>query len=474
MTSIYNKSSIGGKSSTAPVRWPGWLGLVLCGLVLSGCGLLHIGRSEPKVRVTSVMLGTNGAAVAVTMTALEGKVMRFADEYVATIAQAADDFGTRAGTPEARLTALRWKLGQATSAYIDATGPNAAVNVLDLLVLVTLARTVIQDYGVETFGDSIQPLLETHRALESNTWALASGVLKPEQQQQLRDLIQEWRRKNPHQRYVGPIRFQEFVAALGKTPTKATSGPTSIFSLLYLDPLAGLDPTAAAIEETRRLGERAMYYSQRMPLLLSWQTEVLAYQLAQQPESKELINDATRLASSAEAFAKTAEQLPQVINDQREAAINQVFDRLASEQLKAGEVLTESRQTLNAANEAATSIKTAIKSLDEFVHFVTPTNSSSATADTNSRPFDVLDYGTAAVQVAGAARELNTLLTTMNETTPQLARLSEQATARADHVVNRAFKLGLVLILVLLAGLVLAGLIYLALNKKLTVNGRKS
>jgi hypothetical protein len=41
-------------------------------------------------------------------------------------------------------------------------------------------------------------------------------------------------------------------------------------------------------------------------------------------------------------------------------------------------------------------------------------------------------------------------------------------------VVNRAFKLGLVLILVLLAGLVLAGLIYLALNKKLTVNGRKS
>ena len=89
--------------------------------------------------------------------------------------------------------------------------------------------------------------------------------------------------------------------------------------MLFLDPLAGLDPTAAAIQETRELGERAMYYSQRMPQLLSWQTELLAYQLAAQPESRQVLSNAQQLAASADIFAKTSEQLPQVINDQRQA-----------------------------------------------------------------------------------------------------------------------------------------------------------
>ena len=36
-------------------------------------------------------------------------------------------------------------------------------------------------------------------------------------------------------------------------PQQSKAAPNSIFSLLYLDPFAGLDPTAAAIEETRAL-----------------------------------------------------------------------------------------------------------------------------------------------------------------------------------------------------------------------------
>ena len=99
---------------------------------------------------------------------------------------------------------------------------------------------------------------------------------------------------------------------------------------MYLDPLAGLDPTAAAIEETRELGERAMYYTQRMPMLLSWQVEVLAYQLAGQPESQQVLNDADRLATSADIFAQTAQQLPQLVNDQRQAAIQQILDGLTA------------------------------------------------------------------------------------------------------------------------------------------------
>jgi methyl-accepting chemotaxis protein len=436
-------------------------------LALTGCSLLRIHRSSPKAEVTSLQLSTNTPAAAVTTGVLQIQVMRFADSYVASVAQVADEFGAKVGTPKARLAALKWKLGQATSAYTDATGPSPVVNALDILVLVTVSRMVIEDYGVETFGDAALPLLETQRQQETNAWSLANGMLKPAQQQELRDLIQEWRQKNPHQRYVGAIRFREFATALGKPQTPATTSPSSVFSLLYLDPLAGLDPTTAAIEETQRLGERAMYYTQRMPQLLSWQTEVLAYQLAEQPESEQVLSNANQLATSAESFAKTAQQLPQLINDQRQAAIQQLLDGLRSQE-------TDVRQTLNAGGDAAANINAAIKSLDAFVRYVSSPNTNKTTVSTNSRPYNVLDYGTAAGQVGAAARDLSALLTTLNQSTPQLAQLGQQTTADANRVVDHAFRRGLILILVLLIGSVVAGLTYRILRNKLTGDGRKS
>jgi hypothetical protein len=444
----------------------GRAGCLAClALALAGCSFSRLSSGPPKAQVSSRQL-TSSLEGPVTPTALQARIMRFADTYVATVAQACDDITAKATNSDVRLLVLRWKLGQATSAYTDATGQNSAVNALDMLVLVTMARMVVEDYGVETYGDAIRPLLEAHQNLETNAWTLASGVLRPSQQQELRDLIQEWRAKNPHQRYIGPIRFREFVSNLGKTPTKANTAPTSIFSLLYLDPLAGLDPTAAAIEETRELGERAMYYSQRMPMLLSWQVEVLAYQLADQPESKRLLDDASRLATSAEVFAKTAAQLPQLVNDQRQAAIQQLLDGLRSQE-------TDVRQTLNAGAEAATAIDAAIRSLDAFVRFVTPTNTSQTSVTTNSRPFNVLDYGTAASQVGDAAKNLNALLTTVNQSAPQLAQLGQQTTADAKEAVDHAYRRGLALILVLLGGAVVAGLIYRVIASLLSPNRRK-
>jgi DNA repair ATPase RecN len=237
--------------------------------------------------------------------------------------------------------------------------------------------------------------------------------------------------------------------------------------LLFLDPLAGLDPTAAAIQETRELGERAMYYSQRMPQLLSWQTELLAYQLAAQPESRQVLSNAQQLAASADIFAKTSEQLPQVINDQRQAGIQQLLDGLRSQN-------TDVRETLNAGGDAATAINHAVQSLTEFVQYVSPTNARPASATANSRPFNVLDYGTAASQIGAAASNLNALLTTINQSAPQLAQLRQQTADDASRVVDHVFRLGLVLILALLIGSVLAGLAYRVLANKLNRAGHKS
>jgi hypothetical protein len=336
-----------------------------------------------------------------------------------------------------------------------------------------MARNVVQDFGVKTYGDAALPLLETQSELESNAWSMARNILQPSQEKELRGLIEEWRRKNPNQRDVGPIRFREFVATLGRAPKQSSIAPTSIFSLLYINPLAGLDPTTAAIEGIRELGDRAMYYSQRVPMLINWQTQLLMLQLAEQPAPQQMLNNANQLAAAATAFAQTGKQLPQIINDQRQAAIQQILDGLITQGNKSQELVTDTRLTLDSAAMAASNVNNALQSLTVFVQYVSPTNTPSTPPDTNSPPFNVLDYGTAASQIGSAASNLTTLLATANQSLPVMEKLSEQMTTNADRIVRHAFWYGLALIFILLAGLVVAGLTYRVLANKLVDRGRK-
>jgi hypothetical protein len=116
------------------------------------------------------------------------------------------------------------------------------------------------------------------------------------------------------------------------------------------------------------------------------------------------------------------------------------------------------------------SLNGAIKSLDSFVHYVSPPETNPPPPSTNSHPFNVVEFGTAATQVAAMSRDLKVLITSANQSATQLVVLSEQASTRAERVVDRAFRLGLVLIVILLGGSVLAALVYRALASKLARN----
>lgn len=440
--------------------------------MLCGCSRLRPSSSQPKAQVKSLQLSTNGEAAPVTVRSLQIEVMRFADNYVAVIARAADDIKEKSDGPEVRLVAAKWKLEQATAAYIDASGANPVVNALDIIVLATASRMVMENHVAErTFGAPAETLLGTHRMLETNAWTLVSAVLKPEQQQELRDIIQEWRRSNPQQRNVVGLRFREFMGAFGKTQRRSSSSPTSLFGLLFLDPMASMDPTTAAIEETRNTAERAMYYTQRMPTLLNWQIELLAYEMAVQPETRQMLSDTRQFAKSSEVFAKTAEQLPKIIDEQREAAIKQVMKELVPQEKEAKEILAaargvvvEARETLKAGSATADSINTAIKTLDEFVRSVSKTNDSSVS--TNQRPYDILDYATTARDIGLAAKDLTALLTLANDGASRLAQVRQQTAADAKAVVDHTFNRALILILVLVFGALFAGLLYRGITRR--------
>src|SRR5262249_52437256 len=59
-----------------------------------------------------------------TVPELQFENLRFADTYTESVAQGADRVAKEIRTPEAQVEALKWKLEQATSAYVDATGQN--------------------------------------------------------------------------------------------------------------------------------------------------------------------------------------------------------------------------------------------------------------------------------------------------------------------------------------------------------------
>src|SRR6185503_15804533 len=199
-----------------------------------------------------------------------------------------------------------------------------------------------------------------------------------------------------------------------QAPAEKETRPGSLFSLLMIDPLAGLDPAARAIEQTRTTAERSLYYFQRLSSLLSWQTELLVYELTGTPEARKLLEATDRLT-------KLAERLPEVIDHQRQATIQQVFDNLGSEDEKLRGTMVEFRQAASAGNEMAKSVESAIKSFDALMdHFSREPSSEPPPSMADSRPFDILDYAKTAAEIAAAAKELNAATASLDRSWPRV------------------------------------------------------
>ena len=146
---------------------------------------------------------------------LQLTTMRYSDQYRTRVVEGVNSFQSGAVTPEERLTAQNWKVLQVEAVYIDAGGPNPALNALDLVVLATLSRMVIDDEWAQ-YGTRIELLRKAHHDLEQSAWDLAKPVLSDAQSAQLRDIIARWRERHPTVRSVGAIHFIDFAQSIGE------------------------------------------------------------------------------------------------------------------------------------------------------------------------------------------------------------------------------------------------------------------
>ncbi len=156
-------------------------------MALAGCGLLRVPVSQQhKPGIKSLQVQTATSPRTVTADQIQSQVMRFADVYTVQVAEAADNLAPKLKHLERAWRRCAGNWDKPPRLTLTLRGPNPYLNALDMLVLVTLSRMVVEDYGVHTFGDDAVPILEKQRQLETNAWSLASGLLKPVQQQELK------------------------------------------------------------------------------------------------------------------------------------------------------------------------------------------------------------------------------------------------------------------------------------------------
>ena len=296
---------------------------------------------------------------------LQLKVMRFADGYVDAVSRACARAQSEATDSRLRYRLVDFQIKQATAAVQIAAGPNPSINAVDMVVLASLTRASVAHNLPATMGSKAQPIIEAFARLEKGAWPLVD-FLTPAQEADLRRRLAAWTPDAASLDSVTFNRLEDFAKASG-LPANQQSAPNSILALIGADPLAGLRPAVREIERSRILGERAIYYAERTPMLLDLQTRALGAAVADMPETRSVIATANRVGESAALLADTVVMLPETFRKEREATIQQLLTAMEQQQGVMRELMVEVRQSLEAVPKASDSIRGVLDGIDALM-----------------------------------------------------------------------------------------------------------
>lgn len=293
---------------------------ILCLSAITGCS--SSGPASPmRPKDSSFAQATQESVFAARL-----QSMAAADTYVTVTVQALDEMRAHTARSEVSQWAMEQRIATAMASYTNATGPNGYVGLLDMLVLSTLKRMALEEHWIPVLlKEDGQPMVEAFRRGEREVWALGAKVLSEKQLQELREVIQRWRQENPTQYYVGYIRFTDFANAMHITPGAKANSRSSVFGLLYMDPLAGLDPVARELQEYRGLTERLNFFINRMPVILGWQIDLSVHRAIDNPQVTRFVDNTGRFANATTQFSAAVARYPKEFSAERVAAIDQAL-----------------------------------------------------------------------------------------------------------------------------------------------------
>ena len=425
--------------------------LLTLALSTTGCSLLKSTLELPERSIRS-LLSLNVNNDAPDPVELQSLLLRFADNYIDAVNLAITKLQQEDGQSAQRRIILIRRISITNDILAIATGANAYANLLDTVILVTLNRMNVEDYWMpKRFGESAKALLHASHETEKEIWRIAATTLKPLQIQELRTAIKAWHEQYPDGRSpsdVGSLGFSAEVGQMNRNPQPGVA--SSVFNLLAIDPLAGLDPATRELANTRLFAERGMFLARHMPTLIRWESELLVIQAAEMPQMEKLLASTAQLSESANRFSQTAERLPGLISAERE----QIVQALNAQQPGLTSLAAQTQKALDAGQQMSTASTATLKSFQDVLRQL-----DASPSNPNTEPFRINDYTAAAAQFNATAQDLVKLLQTFDQTlapgkldglSTRLNALTKQTQASGKELVDYTFRqilfLGLILI----------------------------
>ena len=276
---------------------------------------------------------------------IQAAVMSFADTWGSQTGEAANKVAEHAGTAAARRHADQFKYYGLAAAYDIASHPNAGVNLLDMMVLTSLNRMVWEEYWEpKVYGTAAEPMIDMLRMMEADVWEFAGEVMTPMQLRDVKDVIAEWRAKNPDKKFVHFIRFNDFGELGRKSSLEGAMQPGGL--------LGPVREAAEAAEEIKIWGDRALFLLIRMQELMILRLEMAMKALLRTPEMTQTLEDFSGIRNSADQLPMQAESIIEQtvthVSAERQAAINQFLLGIGQERQLAIEQLTKAATRVRA------------------------------------------------------------------------------------------------------------------------------
>jgi hypothetical protein len=421
---------------------------VLFSIVLAGC---TTAPAAPKTKraVVADIDSQEGPGQEMTREQLQEEVMRFADRFATQLTQVAEQIRYTEGRNERRVDMIHFQYVVNASPLDVAIAPNAVTNLLDMMVMASMAHYAAEKFWSQDLGhpQDRQALLETTARLEKDIWSISDKVLTPEQQQSMRDLIAAWIEEHPDVRSVLQIRFSAFsgqrTAALREV--QRTGG---LMGEVSRGLMGEVSRSVDAIEEMHQYGERLLFYMQRFPDLARLQSELAAYEVLDQQEIQSLVDDVDRITL-------VAERLTEMLPEERAAAIDQLMDRLATERQMLIEQVLAQEGELRATMADFSQLAVSIEKISEHLRETTASLERTALAIN-------LDMGGESTEIGEYTELVATSLNTVSETRQLISELEKFVSAGSvnsrlptafsavdeelDWLINRIFFFALLLI----------------------------
>ncbi len=381
------------------------------------------------------------------------RVQRFADEFNDGVSEPLMHILDNDPDVRRRRLALDMMYIYGSTAITIAASPFPELAVLDMVVFVSLTRDTIERWGVEYLGRSNSAaLLARLRKYEAEIWRVARPLLDSEQEQTLRELLVDWRANNPEQKNVESIRFGEFIDELGvEDRAKARGLMSSVTS------------AAAAADDALELAERLTYFFQRAPLIWRLHAQIGFFDIITQPETQSLLENADRIARSAERISHNVETLSSILIEgpqtPEQAAL---FENIEGGEQRIRGLMGDLRSTMQEASNLAQNVDALAVRFD-----------AGGPPKPDAKPFDIAEYESVAAQVATASHELTELVQSLNlllsssAVQERLPLAVDDAQATSQELIRYVLVLALVVFFAVMVGTVFALLGYRYLAARL-------